>query len=116
MDKLEQMFDLQSQLDENIVKIKNLKDIPFEEWMQKDCIAMISELSELMDEVNFKWWKNPKPLDMSRIHEELVDILHFFISMCIKANLSPEELFTGYVNKNQENFDRQSGKSKKQGY
>jgi len=116
MDKLEQIYQLQHDLDQKIMEKRNLCNITFEDWILKDCLAMISELSELMDEVNFKWWKNPKPLDMRNIHVELIDILHFFISMCIKANLTPEELYKGYLAKNLENFARQDGKSNKQGY
>jgi dimeric dUTPase (all-alpha-NTP-PPase superfamily) len=31
--------------------------------MQKEVLAMLSELSEVLDEVNFKWWKNPRPVE-----------------------------------------------------
>jgi dimeric dUTPase (all-alpha-NTP-PPase superfamily) len=77
---------------------------------------MLSELAELIVEVNFKWWKNPKPVDEGRVREELVDILHFFISMCVHAGLSSGELYDRYMRKNQENFDRQDGKTVKEGY
>ena len=84
--------------------------------MQKEVLAMISELSEVLDEVNFKWWKNPKPVDDAALKGELVDVLHFFVSMCLKSGMSAEELFELYKAKNQENFDRQYGRSQKQGY
>ena len=116
MDRLEHIYRLQYELDQKISKKRDLIDITFEEWIQRDCLAIISELSELLEEVNFKWWKNPKPLDMQRIHEELIDLMHFFISMCIKADLTPDDLYTGYLEKNAENLERQDGKSKKQGY
>lgn len=77
---------------------------------------MVSELAELLDEVNFKWWKNPKAVDEDRVKEELVDILHFFVSMCHKIGMTSEELYSRYVAKNQLNFDRQYGKGDKEGY
>lgn len=115
MDKLDVIFQLQQSLDEDIATRRNL-DFPKEVWLQKEVLAMISELSELLDEVNFKWWKNPKPVNEAALKGELVDILHFFVSMCLKSGMSAEELFALYKEKNQENFDRQYGRSQKHGY
>jgi dimeric dUTPase (all-alpha-NTP-PPase superfamily) len=115
LDKLDVIFQLQQSLDEDIVARRNL-DFPKEVWLQKEVLAMISELSEVLDEVNFKWWKNPKPVDDAALKGELVDVLHFFVSMCLKSGMSAEELFELYKAKNQENFDRQYGRSQKQGY
>ena len=115
MDKLDVIFQLQQSLDEDIVTRRNL-DFSKEVWLQKEVLAMISELSEVLDEVNFKWWKNPKPVDDAALKGELVDVLHFFVSMCLKSGMSAEELFERYKAKNQENFDRQYGRSEKHGY
>jgi len=115
LDKLDVIFQLQQSLDQDIVERRNL-DFSREEWMQKEVLAMISELSEVLDEVNFKWWKNPKPVDDAALKGELVDVLHFFVSMCLKSGMTAEELFSLYKAKNQENFDRQYGRSMKQGY
>lgn len=115
MDKLDVIFELQKKLDTDIQQRRSL-DFTMEEWLQKDVLAMVSELSELLSEVNFKWWKNKKPVDEEALHGELVDILHFFISMCIRAGLTPDKLYEGYVEKNRENFDRQYGRSDKKGY
>ena len=116
MDKLERIFEMQACFQNDLVNRRNLQDIPMEKWMQMQTLAMVSELAELIDEVNFKWWKNPKPVDGDRVKEELVDILHFFVSMCLNAGMSAEELYSRYIEKNQENFDRQNGLSQKKGY
>jgi len=76
----------------------------------------MSELAELIDEVNFKWWKNEKPVNEDLVKDELVDILHFFVSMCLKTGMAPDELFLRYMNKNKENHNRQNGTSEKEGY
>ncbi len=114
-DRLEMIFRLQSALDGDIMERRKL-DFPYEVWMQKDILACMDELTELLNELNWKWWKNPKPLDPEAIKGELVDVLHFFVSMCIRSGMSAEDLFRGYVAKNQENFDRQYGRSQKTGY
>ncbi|MBN2880286.1 MAG: dUTPase [Clostridia bacterium] len=116
MDKLEKVFELQKMLNQDIVERRSLQGISKEEWIQKQTLAMISELSELLDEVNFKWWKNKKEVDEQLVKEELVDILHFFVSMCLVYDMSADELYSMYMDKNKENFNRQNGTSIKEGY
>lgn len=115
MDKLEQIFQMQTFLDEKIARERKL-DFSKEEWIQKEVLAMISELSEVLDEVNFKWWKNKKEIDEASLKEEIVDLLHFLISMSLKAGMSAQEMFEIYMAKNEENLKRQEGKSQKEGY
>ena len=116
MDKLDKIFYMQEKFDTDLAVNRGLTDIPADKWIQMQTLAMISELAELLDEVNFKWWKNPKELKPDNIKEELVDILHFFTGMCIRAGMTSEELYQIYMKKNKENFDRQYGKSDKKGY
>lgn len=116
MDKLERIFEMQKYFQDDLIARRHLEDVSMEQWIQKQTLAMMSELSELIDEVNFKWWKNPRPVDEDRVKEELVDILHFFVSMCLTSGMTAEELFERYMAKNQENFDRQNGLSAKKGY
>lgn len=115
-DRLSDIFTLQQSLNDDIRKKRNLEEISHEQWIQKQTLAMLSEMAELLDEVNFKWWKNPKPIDENALKDELVDILHFFVSMCLEAGMTPQELYDRYISKNRENFDRQLGLSQKPGY
>lgn len=116
MDKLEQIFELQKGFQDKLKRERGLENIPMEEWLQKQTLAMVSELAELLEEVNFKWWKNPHALNQAAIREELSDILHFFVSMCLEAGMTAQDLYDVYLGKNQENVLRQEGKSAKPGY
>jgi len=117
MDKLEQIFTAQKHLDQYIKQKKGLENkFSKEEWIQKKCLALLDETAELLNEVNYKWWKNPKELNEKDIKEELVDILHFWVSMCLDIGLSAEEVHKIYFEKNKENLNRQDGKSLKKGY
>lgn len=116
MDKLEKIFEYQKKFDDEIIAKRNLQDITMEEWIQKETLAMLSELAELLDEVNFKWWKNEKQVDVDLVRGELVDILHFFVSMCHKTGMDADMLYGRYMEKNKENFNRQYGLSEKKGY
>ncbi len=116
MDKLEEIFSMQWALDEDIIERRGLHHFTMEEWIQKDVLAITSELAELLDEVNFKWWKNNKNVDMDAVKGEMVDLLHFFVSMCLKTGMDADELYRLYMEKNEENFARQNGLSAKKGY
>ena len=116
MDRLDNVFAMQKALNDEIVELRGLHDISDEEWIKKNVLAMVSELSEVLDEVNFKWWKNEKPVDQKALQGELVDVFHFFLSMCLKAGMNADDLYAGYLDKNRENFDRQHGLSSKEGY
>lgn len=115
-DKLEEIFKRQHQFDTALLQRRGLEGIDPAAWIQKEVLAILSELGELLDEVNFKWWKNPKPIDREAVKGELVDILHFFVSMCLKMDISADELYEAYLTKNEENFRRQDGRSSKEGY
>lgn len=116
MDKLEHIFELQKGFQDKLKRERNLEGIPMEQWLQKQTLAMVSELAELLEEVNFKWWKNPHELNRQNIHEELSDILHFFIAMCIESGMTADDLYQVYIGKNKENHMRQDGQSLKSGY
>lgn len=115
MDKLERIFYMQNLFDTELIETRNLR-FSRDEWIQREVLAMVSELAELLNEVNFKWWKNPVPENEDAIKEELVDVLHFFTAACLKSGMDAEELYERYMRKNRENFDRQHGKSAKKGY
>ena len=116
MDKLDAIFEMQALLNREIEEKRHLEGIHREEWLQKLTLAMMSEMAELLDGVNFKWWKNPKPVNDDNVKDELVDILHFFTAACIHSGMDAKELYERYMRKNKENFDRQYGKSQKHGY
>lgn len=116
MDRLEEMFALQKAFNESVIKTRHLEHISREEWMQKHTLALMCETAEMLEETNYKWWKNPKPVDQAAVKEELVDMFHFFLSLCIASGMDAQELYTIYLRKNQINFDRQTGVVTKPGY
>ncbi len=116
MDKLDMMFAMQDKLDSEIITTRGLEGITPDQWIQKETLAMLSEMAELIAEVNFKWWKNPKEINYDNVKDELVDIFHFFMGMCLKVGMDADELLKRYISKNEENFKRQHGLSEKEGY
>ena len=115
MDRLEQLLTKQKELDDFIAERRKL-DFSKEEWIRRKCMALMCELTEVLEEVNYKWWKNPKSDNDRRVKEEIVDVLHFFLGICNDAGLTADELFDGYMEKHEENRKRPTGESDKKGY
>lgn len=116
MDKLDSIFKMQQALNDEICQKRHLGDISPDEWQQKLTLAMLSELAEGLEATSFKWWKNKKDLGEDYLKEEIVDMLHFLVSMALRSGMDADELYSRYVDKNKENFDRQNGLSAKKGY
>ena len=77
------------------------------QWFLNFELAMRQESAEAIDSLNWKWWKKDEE-DWDNIKIELVDILHFWVSMCTIAGLSAEDVVDLYFKKNQLNHDRQN--------
>jgi dimeric dUTPase (all-alpha-NTP-PPase superfamily) len=116
MDKLETIFTMQQALNDDIVRTRHLEDITPDQWHQKLTLALLSEMAEALDGTDFKWWKNKKEKDPDYLKDEIVDMLHFLVSMALRAGMDADEMYERYLAKNKENFDRQHGRSLKPGY
>lgn len=71
------MFKLQNELNEKI-RGKDWKDQNLT-WHR----AIWTECAELLESLNWKWWKN-EPIDMINVHIELVDIWHFTMAKILQ--------------------------------
>ncbi|MFC1755002.1 dUTPase [Thermoproteota archaeon] len=76
-------------------------------------LALRQESAEAVDSLNWKWWKKDAD-DWENIKVELVDMLHFWVSMCTIAGLTAQDVLDLYFKKNQLNHERQD-KGYKQG-
>ena len=59
MDKLDHIFELQKGFQDKLKRERGLEGIPMETWLQKQTLAMISELAELLEEVNLSGGRIP---------------------------------------------------------
>lgn len=69
-------------------------------------LALRQESAEAIDSLNWKWWRKD-PDDWDNIKIELIDMLHFWVSMCTIAGIDAQDVVALYFKKNQLNFDRQ---------
>ncbi|GHV15122.1 hypothetical protein AGMMS49938_12570 [Fibrobacterales bacterium] len=129
-DKLEELFRLQESLNDFVFAKQNLRDnngdllnmanlrkaaqtgellgpnTETNEWLRKYLEALKDESRELGDELLWKWWSKDK-LDMQNIRVEIVDILHFWLSLAMVAGMDAEKIFEIYMQKNKVNIERQ---------
>lgn len=110
-DKLERMFREQEKLDEYIRKSKAVQGKGYEfsekEWIDKLTTAIIEEAMEIKEHSDWKWWKKPVNSEREELKEEMVDLLHFWLSLCLKLGITPDEIFEAYMKKNKKNAERQ---------
>lgn len=106
---LHDIFKEQIRLNERINPnlYKEIKDptIRRERFLQFE-LALKQEAAEAVDSLNWKWWKKD-PDDWDNIKVELVDMLHFLVSMCTVAGLDADDVIALYLKKNQLNHKRQ---------
>ena len=108
--QLEDVFEKQIELNkhinpslyEDIQKDPELR----KEWFLKFDLALKQESAEAIDSLNWKWWKKGEQ-DWDNIKVELVDMLHFWVSMCSIAGMDAKEALELYAKKNKLNFKRQ---------
>ncbi len=107
--KLKEVFEMQRRLNEKInpdlySEIKD-PDVRRQRFLDFD-LALRQEMSEAIDSLNWKWWKKDTD-DWDNIKVELVDMLHFWVSMCTVAGLEPDEVYDLYFKKHKLNEKRQ---------
>jgi dimeric dUTPase (all-alpha-NTP-PPase superfamily) len=129
-DKLDRLFALQSELNDRIFVKKDIRDregktlsmatlraeargaeplgpnTNVNAWLGNYLTALDDESRELREELLWKWWSKDH-LDMQNIRVEIIDQLHFWISLALTAGLSAEEVFDTYMQKNAVNHARQ---------
>jgi dimeric dUTPase (all-alpha-NTP-PPase superfamily) len=75
-------------------------------WFLNFELALKQESAEAIDSLNWKWWKKDDD-DWDNAKVELVDMFHFWVSMCTIAGMDAAEVMTLYFKKNDLNFKRQ---------
>jgi predicted phosphodiesterase len=114
-DKLAAMFYLQKLLNRRIgVDTDKMDDAQRQQWVLNYCRAMVQEVAELTDCVPWKWWASYQKFDKQNARVEIVDLLHFLISLAQVMEITSDELFEAYTKKHRVNLARQeSGYSTK---
>lgn len=108
-DMLKSIFELQRAIDEKVQIMQGFNTKNRMERVHRLLTFATGEIEEAQSKCGYvrgvrKHWQI---LIKPEFLEEMVDVLHFYISACIAADITPEQLFRAYVQKNLENHDRQ---------
>lgn len=115
MDKFEELFALQDELNKRIgVNTDAMTEEEQTKWLLNYSRAMQQEMAELVDSVPWKWWAKYQKFDAQNARVEVVDLFHFLISMAQVLGMTAEDVHAAYLKKNEVNHKRQeSGYDKK---
>jgi dimeric dUTPase (all-alpha-NTP-PPase superfamily) len=142
MDKLEKLFSMQKSLNAQIMIKKDLRDrngnvltpdllinqakeaaveltdkalgpnTEVNQWLKNFLWALNDESRELKEELLDKWWSKDY-LNLNNIRVEIIDQLHFWLSLAMTAGMDADDVMRIYEQKNSVNLQRQeSGYSK----
>ena len=75
-------------------------------WLNKYLQALMAEAEELKASLLWKWWSKDK-IDMQNARVEIIDMLHFLLSLALVAGLDAHEVFRLYKAKHAINHKRQ---------
>ena len=135
-DKLEDIFAMQTILNDHVFAKKDIRDnegklltmdklltqagqreglgpnTEVNKWLSNYLTALDDESRELRDELLWKWWSKDF-LNMQNIRVEIVDQLHFWVSLAMASGMDAQKVYDIYLQKNKVNIERQeSGYSK----
>lgn len=126
--KLDELFKMQTILNDHVFKSKNITDHSGEvltmkklfddartgdltarslsiEWTCKYLRAMQAEVIETAEELPIKWWSD-RSVDISNLREEVIDQLHFWISQALAVGMNADDVLSKYMEKNAVNIAR----------
>ena len=129
-DKLERLFEMQAKLNDYVFKKRNIRNVDGQQltmfglldeadkqldltsngdtntWLMRYLKALLEEGKEVEELLHWKFWSSSM-LDLPHIQEEIIDILHFWISLALVSGMDADTVFTKYIEKNQVNIERQ---------
>lgn len=107
-DMLRELFAKQKELNLRIgVDVDHLSREEKIHWVLNYCRAMTQEVAELTDSVPWKWWAKYQTFDEQNARVEVVDLLHFLISLAQVLGLGADDVYGLYMQKNKVNHARQ---------
>jgi dimeric dUTPase (all-alpha-NTP-PPase superfamily) len=115
-DKLEEIIKMQTEF-MDLLKVPRFNEVvsmgkltdPVQKFIPQIMFALVCELGEIGDEINWKHWKKTqKEVDMQNLRMEFIDAFHFLLEMMIMCGMDAEDIYWEYKNKMTENLARQA--------
>lgn len=96
----------------NFKQVFDMQDLRFDVELQEIILGASSELSEILQEIPWKWWKNYEgfEVDMDKVKEEIIDVGIFWILMCKSTGMDVQEVIDLIKTKSDFNLVREDHK------
>jgi dimeric dUTPase (all-alpha-NTP-PPase superfamily) len=78
------------------------------DYFRTQAFALIVELAEASNEVAWKPWATSEHFNIKPYRGEVIDAFHFVINLALMADMSADELYEGYIEKQRRNRQRQA--------
>ena len=92
---LQTLLNKQNELDSYIIKKHGLEN---QDLLNKRVLACLVEIGEQANEYqSFKYWKQEKNIDRAKVAEELVDVLHFLLSIGNLLNVELDDSTNAHI-------------------
>lgn len=95
--QVQEIFNMQNSFNKRV--IPEWEDAPswnnetIFKWAKNQTLASTVEFVELIDSTPWKWWKAKDEIDLQNLHVEIIDMLHFIVSVYIAHQQTPEEFY-----------------------
>lgn len=103
---LKELFNLQRKLQAKI----DFTNVSLTQYIRLMFIGIVTEVSEAIEETNWKPWKKDKHIDLDKLQEEVIDIWHFLINLTLASGMNSESVLKQFRSKNKINMKRQEEK------
>ncbi len=104
-DLFQMTLDVQQKMQETYYP--KIEEMFMEDKMLISTRAILHEVLEVEDEVNWKHWKKDVEVDEEKIAEELVDVFIFFMNLMNASEMTAKELIERTLDKIDINIERQ---------
>lgn len=101
MNELEHMWSRQKSFNSNFVNFDSLNFETAQEYTKEYALHLVSEISDLLNQVNWKMHHKVDDVNVKRedIVLELIDLWKYVLSLCLIWNVSPEEFYLRFDEK-----------------
>jgi dimeric dUTPase (all-alpha-NTP-PPase superfamily) len=85
-----------------------LPDVERIEYIKSMTLAATDELHEALAEVGWKPWATSRHINRDAYLGELIDVLHFWVNLCLAVGADADEIIERYTEKANRNAKRQA--------
>ena len=105
---LNEMMERQAEFAKRFGITQNMTEAQRERWTKEFVVCILDECSEVLGQINWKHWKKTRQrVDQHEVRFEIIDLLHFVLSLAVVWGMTADDVAAYYIAKSDENKARQ---------